>query len=202
MIRLFVAIDFPKEVKSQLADLVDQLMEDGYPLTFEKEENFHLTLKFLGWVNENVKCQMSNVKTKSQMSKLEQIIEATKRATDGVRPFWFRPTKIGYFLKESLILWVGVEAQEGLVKLVNQLEDEFAKIGFEREKREFTPHITFGKKRHAFPLAKWRRIAEEIKEKFKPEFSKFKVKEITLFQSTLTANGSIYNPLLNFPFKE
>jgi len=186
MIRVFVAIDFPKEVKSQFADLVDSLVKEGYPLVFEKEENFHLTLKFLGWCHKN---------------KLKEIEEAIKKAISGVKPFWFKPSKIGYFLKESLILWIGAEAQEGLNKLVSQLEEEFAKIGFPKEKREFSPHITLGRKRRATPSEKWRRIAEEAKNKFHPEFSSFRVKQIILMESTLTPQGSIYTPVVTFPLK-
>ena len=194
--RLFVAIDFPKEVKSQFADLVDLLVEEGYPLAFEKEENFHLTLKFLGWCQEK---------------KIDEIEETIKKAIAGIEHFWFKPSQIGYFLKESLILWVGAEApafvettagkQEGLVKLVNQLEEELSKIGFEKEKREFAAHITLGKKRRATPFKKWERIAEEAKNKFHPKFSGFQVKQIVLMESTLTAQGSIYTPLATFPLE-
>lgn len=186
MIRLFVAIDFPKEVKSQFADLVDLLVEEGYPLAFEKEENFHLTLKFLGWCQEK---------------KIAEIEETIKKATIGVKPFWFKPSKIGYFLKESLILWVGAEAQEGLNKLVSQLEDELAKIGFAKEKRPFSAHITLGRKRRAAPFKKWQRIAEEAKNKFHPKFSGFQVKQIVLMESTLTPDGSIYSILSTFPLE-
>lgn len=184
MIRLFVAIDFPGKIKRELGELVDLLTEEGYPLVFEKEENFHLTLKFLGWCEEK---------------KIEEISGVIKKATSGIKPFWFKPTKIGYFLKESLILWVGVEAQESLFKLVSHLEEELAKIGFAKEKREFTSHITLARKRRVAPLGKWRRMAEEIKEKYQPQFEKFKVEEIVLMESTLTPRGSIYTLLSTFP---
>ena len=186
MIRLFVAIDFPKEVKSQFADLVDLLVEEGYPLAFEKEENFHLTLKFLGWCQEK---------------KIDEIEETIKKAIAGIEPFWFKPSQIGYFLKESLILWVGAEAQEPLPKLVQNLENELAKIGFAKEKRAFAPHITLAKKRRATPFKKWERIAEEAKNKFHPKFSGFQVKQIVLMESTLTAQGSIYSILSTFPLE-
>ncbi|MBI4999191.1 RNA 2',3'-cyclic phosphodiesterase [Candidatus Gottesmanbacteria bacterium] len=186
MIRVFVTIDFPKKVKSQFADLVDLLVEEGYPLTFEKEENFHLTLKFLGWCEEE---------------KTEEISGAIKKAFLGIAPFWFRPTKIGYFLKESLILWVGAETQGPLPKLVNQLENELVKTGFAKEKRAFSPHITLARKRRAYPMQKWRRMAEEIEAKFHPKFSGFQVKQIVLLESTLTPQGSIYTPLVTFRLK-
>lgn len=198
MIRLFVAIDFPAKIKKQLAGPVDILIEEGYPLVFEKEENLHLTLKFLGWINDKKKLEIGNWK----LGKLDEIKKTVEKATNGVKPFWLKPGEFGYFLKESLILWVGVEAQEGLAKLVESLEEEFAKIGFAKEKREFSSHITFGKKRRATPSRKWRRIAEEIKEKFrKLELDQFKVREIVLMKSTLTPQGSIYTRLATFPLE-
>lgn len=186
MIRLFVAIDFPKEVKQQFADLVDALVEEGYPLVFEKKENFHLTLKFLGWYREK---------------KIDEINKAIEKATVGVSPFWFKPTKIGYFLKESLILWVGIDKLDQLDQLAERLEENFAKIGFRKEKREFAFHITFGKKRRAHSTQKWRRMAEEIKGKYGQEFPGFKVQEIVLLESTLSREGSTYTPLTTFPLK-
>lgn len=221
MIRLFVAIDFPKQIKSQLADLVDQIQEDGYPLVFEKEANFHLTLKFLGWTGEGPRTKNQEPKTARPTSKLEEINKAIQKATSGVKPFWFRLAQIGYFLRESLVLWLGVEEpafvktstsakatvdksagkQEELVKLVNNLENEFVKIGFAKEKRTFSSHVTFGKRRQAAPLGKWRSMAEEIKNKFHPQISSFQVKSIVLMQSTLTPQGSIYTPIKKFPLK-
>ncbi len=186
MIRLFVAIDFPQRLKKQLADLVVSLKKEGYPLALEKEENFHLTLKFLGWCQEK---------------KLGEIEQAIKKVSQEISPFWFKPTTIGYFLKESLILWVGVEAHEELLKLVKHLEKEMAKIGFKKEKREFLPHLTLGRRRRAIPAAKWRKIAEEIREKYQSAFSGFKVEEIVLMRSTLTPHGSIYSLLNTFSLK-
>lgn len=179
MIRVFVAIDFPKETKQEFADLVDSLVEDGYPLVFEKEENFHLTLKFLGWVKEK---------------RIKEIEEAIKKAATGIKPFWFQPTKMGYFLKGSLILWLGASSQEGLRRLIENLEREMKKLGFEKEKREFTPHITLGRRRQATPPKHWRKVAEEIIQTPCPQFTKFEVSEIVLMESKLTPQGSTYKP--------
>jgi 2'-5' RNA ligase len=186
MIRLFVAIDFPVEIKDQFADLVDDLRVDGYPLVFEKKENFHLTLKFLGWCQE---------------SKLAHIDKAISKASQNIIPFYFQPDTIGYFLKESLILWVGGKSQEGLIKIVGQLEEELGKVGFAKEKREFSAHITFAKKRKAAPSQKWRKIAQEVTEKYNRQFSQFKVEEILLMESVLSPQGSIYTINTHFPLK-
>lgn len=179
-LRVFVAIDFPQSLKSQSGGVVGKLRSQYPQIRWEKEENLHLTLKFLGW---------------SEEKKTEGIVGALKKATEGISPFWLWPTKLGYFLRESLIVWLGIEAQEGLTKLVKNLEKEMAQLGFLKEKREFTSHITLGRARHVHPVSRWRQIAQEISQFETPNFAKFKVKEIVLMKSQLSPQGSIYKIL-------
>lgn len=183
--RVFVAIDFPLEVKKEITRVVEDLKKKSPQIRWEKEENLHLTLKFLGW-NQN----------------LEEIIVGMEKAVEEGKPFWFRPAELGYFLRESLIVWLGVETQEGLVNLVKNLESEMAKIGFPREKREFSPHITLGRLRHVKPLAKWRQIAQEMSHLPVPTFAKFKVTEIVLMESQLSPKGASYKVLKTVPLSK
>lgn len=188
--RFFIAIDFPRQVKKQISEVVERLGGQYPEIRWEREENIHLTLKFLGWVDTeiaNSKLQIAN-----SQSKLSQIMVGMEKAVRGIEPFWLQPTKIGYFLKESLIIWLGAEAQEGLGKLVENLEREMGKIGFPKEKREFTAHITLGRLRHAYPVGQWRQIAQEIVHFKTPVWEKFQVTQIVLMESHLTPVGSIY----------
>lgn len=198
--RLFITIDFPPKIKGQIGEAVERLKKQYPEIRWEREENLHLTLKFLGWVEEDeLKTQNSKVKTTGQNSKVEEIIEGMEGAVEGIKPFWFRPTKIGYFLRESLIVWLGAESQEGLFKLVDNLEKEMAKIGFSKEKRLFSPHITLGRLRHAHPILEWRRVAQELEHFPTPKFDKFQVKEIVLMESQLSRQGSTYQVLKRTP---
>ena len=182
--RLFIAIDFPEKAKEEIAGLINEL-RDKYPqIRWEKKEKLHLTLKFLGGVE---------VKLKTQNSKLQEIIKGVKKAVQDVKPFWFQPSNLGYFLRQNLIVWLGVKAQEGLFQISKNLEREMAKLGFAKEKRGFSPHITIGRAKRVTPRKKWERIAQEVRNFPTPPFSKFKVRQIVLMKSKLTPRGSIYS---------
>lgn len=187
--RLFIAIDFPPEVKKQIGQLINKLKKKYPEIRWEKEENLHLTLKFLGWVPFDF----------AQGEKLGEILKGMERAVVGIKPFWFKPTKIGYFLRESLIVWLGLESQEGLLKLVDNLEREMERIGFPREKRPFASHVTLGRKRHAHPVFQWHQIAQDLENfptpQFDPAESGMKVEKIVLMESHLSPAGSTYVPL-------
>lgn len=183
--RLFIAIDFPKETKKEIAGLIDKLKRQYPKIRWEKEENLHLTLKFLGATDEK---------------KIKEVVEGIKKATLGIKPFWFQLEKLGFFLRQSLIVWLGAKSQEGLFKITQNLENEMARLGFPKERREFSPHITIGRAKRVFPRKKWQKVAQEIRNFPTPPFSKFKVKEITLMKSQLTPKGSIYSVVKLIPF--
>ncbi|MBL7150709.1 RNA 2',3'-cyclic phosphodiesterase [Candidatus Microgenomates bacterium] len=176
--RFFVAINFPEETKEEISGLIDKLRVEHPQIRWEKTENIHLTLKFLSWTEEK---------------KIKKILEGMKKSAFGIKPFGFKPEKLGYFLSQSLIVWIGVNAQEGLFQISRNLENEMKKLGFAKEKRVFSPHITIGRARKISPRKKWQSIAEEIKNFPTSSFSKFQVKEVILMKSQLTPKGSIYS---------
>lgn len=190
-----MAIDFPPHIKKQIGQALEELRKKYPEIRWEGEENLHLTLKFLGWVEDKLKMKNENIKMTMKNSKIEKIIIGMKNAAEGIGPFCLRLTEAGYFLKESLIVWLGVESQEGLFKLVENLEKEMEKIGFPKERRPFAGHITLGRKRHAHPVARWRQIAQELQNRRIHQFDQLQVKKIVLMESRLSSGGSTYIPL-------
>lgn len=195
--RLFIAIDFPPKIKRQIGQMMEELRARYPEIRWEREGNLHLTLKFLGWVDFNIKNKNEKMKPfdSAQGKKLEEILKGMENAVEGIKPFWFQPTIVGFFLRESLIVWLGMEVQEGLFKLVENLEEEMAKIGFSCEKRPFSGHITLGRKRHAVPIGQWRPLAQELENFPALQFEKLKIEKIVLMESRLSPAGSTYIPL-------
>lgn len=189
-----MAIDFPLHVKKQIGQAVEELRKKYPEIRWEREENLHLTLKFLGWVDVNIKTKNEKRKTTVKSEKLEEILKGMGRAVEEIKPFWLRPTKVGHFLRESLIVWLGIESQEGLFKLVENLEKEMEKIGFPKERRPFAGHITLGRKRHVYPAVWWRQIASQLQRFQAPQFDKFRIDEVVLMESHLSSVGSTYVP--------
>ena len=93
--------------------------------------------------------------------------------------------------KKAKILWVGIE--EGvnkLIELFSTIEDKVSNLGFEKETRNFTPHITF---------ARVKKGNYSLPGNIEFSFDPFPVNEVALFKSTLTPKGPIYEILSKIP---
>jgi 2'-5' RNA ligase len=134
-----------------------------------ERENLHITLKFFG-----------------ETDKLTPIEEKLKEIEGEFTPFQVSLKGIGAFpsAKRAIVLWVGIEeGQDNLKELYSSIENKILPIGFEKEDRGFTPHITFGRvKKGGYSLP----------ENLSFSFESFQVNKITLFKSTLTPKGPIY----------
>jgi 2'-5' RNA ligase len=133
--RLFVAIELPPNVRRALADHID-LVRAAVPeakASWVREENLHLTLKFLG---------------DTELTRVEALSQAVQRAANAVGPFELSIESCGAFPPggQPRVLWIGVEDSSGhLASLHRILEDECARIGFAREQRPFQPHLTIAR---------------------------------------------------------
>ncbi len=180
--RLFIAIDFPKEIKNTLQDKIRHLRNDFPQVSWVKPENIHLTLKFLGRVEEH---------------KLPKIKKAILAATETISPFELSFTNFGYFDKGYLVIWLGIYPAKKLIDLVENIERETKKLGFPFEKRAYSPHLTFGRGKRL-----GREMVLQIKDKVRmlpsPQMHNFLVSEIILMQSTLSPHGAFYSPVEKF----
>jgi len=183
-LRLFIAIDFPPSVKRQIGHLIGKLAKNYPQVRWEREKNLHLTLKFLGW----------------SRSKIEEIIQGMERSVDGVKPFWLEPERLGFFLRQNMIIWLGLKSQEGLFKIVENLENEMAKLGFPRGNRPFSAHITLGRRKKTRPGIDCQKIAKEIADFKTSGIESVKAGEIVLMKSQLTPKGSIYSEIRKVSF--
>jgi 2'-5' RNA ligase len=130
-VRLFIAIDFPSEVKQQLAELSCELERQADAGRAIPPENFHLTLVFIG-----------------ETARLREVIDLTDAICrrELSEPLRLRLEGIGSFKgKRGHSWWVGVEAGPELKSLANALADGLREAGFSIEKRSFKPHVTIGR---------------------------------------------------------
>lgn len=122
MPRLFVAIDLPPETKLALS----RLCADLWRVRWVKPENLHLTLRFIGEVDE-------------------ARADGMGAALAGVRapPFVLQPAGVGRFGRHTL--WVGIEDSEPLRQLQAAIEDTLRQTGLPAETRPFAPHVKTGR---------------------------------------------------------
>ncbi|RKZ22150.1 RNA 2',3'-cyclic phosphodiesterase [bacterium] len=176
--RLFIAIDLPFEAKKEIVG-VRELIKNKGGIKWVEMENIHLTLKFLGEVEED------------KVSAIEKRLKAVAKDTE---PFIISLRDVGGFPteRESRVIWVGVEqGREMVYELNRKIERAMEKLGFERDSR-FHPHITIGR------VKRGRVNVQGLKFHYPSIF----VKSFFLISSRLTPSGPIYTPLREFKLGE
>lgn len=179
--RCFIAIDLPDKVKSELIGLQNELKASGVQVKWTEVSNIHLTLKFLGEINE---------KTKEEISHLLDNI------SKNIPCFKMDIKSIGVFPKPNFprIIWVGVDKGDKEIKnLVRFIEDGAERIGISKEERDFSSHITIGRVKSTLNKDKLVNALKVLETK--PFNAEFSVDKITLFKSTLTSKGPFYEAL-------
>ncbi|MFO1190063.1 MAG: RNA 2',3'-cyclic phosphodiesterase [Alphaproteobacteria bacterium] len=170
-LRLFVAIALPAEIKTRLASLCGGLAEAKWV----PEPNFHLTLRFIGSVDE--------VMADDIMAALDSVrAPAFSIDLDG----------IGHFGNAHQVrtLWVRAASNPALDHLVGKIESALVRCGLAPESRKFTAHVTLARfNRLPSPerLGTW--IAAHNLFRAGP----IAVNRFALFSSTLSADGSTYH---------
>ncbi len=187
MKRIFTAIDISDETRIQCADYIEKLRSEFADLRvgWDKPEKLHLTMKFLGDIDEN------------QLQNLTEAVEATARQ---FAKFSLKISKTGAFpaAKNARILWLGVADEQGILPKLNRvLETECEQRGLAKEKRNFKAHLTIARLRE--PQNSARLVEKHLSESFESE--EFTVSGITIYESRLQKSGSIYQQVSGFRFK-
>jgi 2'-5' RNA ligase len=89
-------------------------------------------------------------------------------------------------------MWIGIKNGEQLVKIAKTIDEQISKLGFKRENRGFSAHLTIARVRTAKNKEKLIQIIEKYRD---IEFGSFKVNSVKLIKSDLTPKGPIYTTL-------
>lgn len=178
--RAFIAIDLPKEIKDYLSLLEAKLKQSGADVKWVMPVNIHLTLKFLGEIDEQ---------------KTNQIIQILEEISFRTPQFHLKISDIGAFpnTKSPRIIWIGLAAGNNETKeIAADLEKRIERIGIPKEDKPFTSHITIGRIKSNLNREKLiQSLTTLITESDKSNYQ-FLVTKLTLFKSTLTPKGPIY----------
>ena len=182
MIRAFIAIDIPDEVRSAIGEAQVRLrrVHAGVKVSWAKIENAHITLQFLGYVGEET---------------VPKISAAIDRVAGQHQAFELQVAGAGAFPDENRprVLWVGCQDEAGALKsLAGDVQQAMEPLGFRPEHREFSAHLTLGRIKFPRPDAALTRALDSIKN---DAFGTVRVEAIHLFESQLHPDGSIYTKL-------
>jgi 2'-5' RNA ligase len=179
-IRSFIALDLPEDLKKGLQNLQDTVRKHTDCVRWVKPDNIHLTLKFLGAIDE------------SQVEPIGRILE---NMTAGLTPFKLQVKGLGAFpnARNPKVIWVGMDNQQQRMVLFQQkLEETLAAIGFAPEKRGYSPHLTLGRIKES----RGKRDIEQLLEKYKSEdLGYFTADTIVFYRSDLNPSGPVYSSL-------
>lgn len=132
--RLFLAINFPADVRAALWQSIQPVTRKGYPIKWVGADQVHLSLKFLGEVDEE---------------RLPELKAASGRAAQGARPLALTVGEGGFGVFPDFhrprVVWAAIAAEPALELLQHRVEQEFAPLGFPPEGRPFRPHVTLGR---------------------------------------------------------
>ena len=127
--RLFIAINFPDEIKAAAAKVRDGLKASALRGRFSLDENLHLTLVFIGECSE------------AQASEIKRVLDDTVFS-----PFALAFDRVGCFKREcGDTWWLGLKQSDALSALQTELSMRLKQSGFALENRKYTPHITLGR---------------------------------------------------------
>jgi 2'-5' RNA ligase len=183
-IRAFIAFDFSEEIYKTLdkitIDLKNQL--SGLPVRWVPVYNIHLTIKFLGDI------------THSEFVNLKKLLFETSKNIppidislfgSGVFPSYQRPR----------VIWIGLKSPPILEEFYNKLEEGSAVLGFEREKRKFSPHITIGRVARKADKREVLEIGGKLETIQLGLLGNDCLSQVHIYQSNLKPDGPVYNKL-------
>ena len=182
MMRTFIAIDIPDDVRASIEEVQARLkrMDFGVKISWAKVANLHLTLQFLGVVEEVV---VEKLKPALQLIAAQhQAFEVTVRGA-GAFPDDKRPR----------VVWIGCDDDgKRLQALARAVQDAMQSFGFTPEQHGFSAHLTLGRIRSPRPDAALTRALDSLKD---TSFGTLQVEAIHLLESQLHPEGSIYTKL-------
>lgn len=178
--RLFVAVNLPDVVRRGIRTATEPLRRADLPVNWVEEAGIHLTLKFLGDVDE---------------SRQGEIATGVAAATRGAKSFLMPISGFGAFpsVERPRVIWVGCEGVPSLELLQHRMEQEMERLGFPVEGRPFRPHLTLGRVKKDGAPARFRSL-EGLLDGLAFE-SESLVQSVELMESRLGPGGSAYHPV-------
>lgn len=177
--RSFIAINLPASVKSEIDSIVHRLRPFAPTAKWVPGTNLHLTLKFLDEIGED------------QVLPIRGAITLT--ASD-CKAFDLRLGGFGVFPNErkSRVFWIGIEQGYGTLRdLARDIDRAVSSLGFPKEEREFSAHVTLARFREPGPAAELMKAASQQAY----QSNMIPIGSIELMKSVLSSKGAEYSVL-------
>jgi 2'-5' RNA ligase len=190
LLRAFIAVDIPSEIRQKIHDNTESLRNAlGALVRWTPQENIHLTLKFLG---------------NTSQANVEFVIQMMRAEVDSCAPFDMRIGGIGSFpnLGRPRVIYIGIQAPAALGVLQRGIESASRRLGYEPEEHGFSAHLTIGRVKQRIPAAEQQKIRRAL-EGAKIDFLGIaRVDSVHFYKSDLKPTGSVYTRLYSAPLRK
>jgi 2'-5' RNA ligase len=179
-VRTFLAVDLSKSIRDRAVALQGRLARTGTEVKWVEPENLHVTLLFLGEVDDR---------------QIVQVCRLANHCTAKEPSFLMSVESVGCFpnIRRPRIVWIGVvEGVERLCTLHDALELSLAELGYRREERRYKPHATLGRVKSDRPTD---RLSHALLAEAAWKGGETVVREILIMGSELTPHGPVYTVL-------
>ena len=180
-IRSFLAIELDPELVPKILDVQKEFKKTNSNIKYVPSQNMHFTLKFFGNIDFNM---------------VEDISAAVLKVIKNYSSFDLNIKKCGCFPNKNVIkvLWLGLDEGSPIKDIQKDLDKEFRKLGFKKEKN-FISHLTIGRVKSPKGKKEIRNTIEKLED---VKIGKMTVSKICLKKSTLTPQGPIYEDIKVF----
>lgn len=178
--RLFVAIPLPAELRESLG-LLQDVSAGG--LNWQDPGQMHLTLRFIGEVDEPVAGEIAGALRTVEFPPFELTFRGTGAFPDEGHPS---------------VIWAGVRPEEPLMRLQEEVEEVCRDVGLDPERRGYVPHVTIGRVKGDPEGPAGEAARAWLRRHRDWEAQKCPVRAFVLFESTLTRNGAVHSARARF----
>jgi 2'-5' RNA ligase len=183
-LRTFIAVDFPIEIKEKIIEITAYFQSKLPPaqIKWVEPDHMHLTLKFMG---------------ETPHDKLVQIKQSIHQVISIFPSFEIEIKALGMYPNNQRprVIWLGINAENHLILLHNQLDQALKGEGIKSDRRPFSPHLTIGRVRRNADQESIIQIGKILSQFKIASLGSIKIDEILYYQSVLTPQGPIYTIL-------
>jgi 2'-5' RNA ligase len=186
VIRAFIAIELSSQIQKRLEEVLKsyQTLLPNVPVRWVAAANIHLTLKFLGDVS---------------LANLNLLTDMIQREISTHHQFDISVGGSGAFpnIRQPRVVWVGVEAPQELNDIQNAIEVATARLGYAREERAFSPHLTLGRVSRNATSQDVKSISKALESNRVGFLGATCVEKVHLYRSDLQPTGAVYTQIFS-----
>lgn len=189
--RTFIAVDLPANMLVRIEEITSFFKQKTPPkaLKWVETENLHLTIKFIGEINEN---------------KVEPVKQILCDALQDQKTFDIEISGLGMYpnINNPRVIWLGITGGKPLVQIFRKLDLALTGLDIPTEGRSYTPHLTIARVRRNTDKTTETLIGKTLSQFKVDSLGTITIDQVHLYRSVLTPSGPTYSTLHSVPLNQ